>query len=76
MTDFFDRVSDRSAEMLSDHLADQARRAGLAGKTIEDSAEFCEQCEEPICDARREAYPGVQLCLSCKALQERRRYGG
>ena len=31
------------------------------------SASHCEQCEEPIPEARRKAIPGVQLCVSCQA---------
>ncbi|MCX8665066.1 MULTISPECIES: DksA/TraR family C4-type zinc finger protein [unclassified Gilliamella] len=30
------------------------------------SAYFCSECGEPIVQARREALPGVQFCLSCQ----------
>lgn len=36
------------------------------------SAEFCEECGEPIPAARRLAIPGVQLCVHCKSHKERR----
>ena len=32
------------------------------------SAEFCENCDEPIAQGRREAIPGVQLCIACQTL--------
>lgn len=72
MTQFIDRASKREEEFLSDALAEQRRRAGLEGKTVADSAEYCEECEEPIPQKRREAYPGTQLCANCKRLEELR----
>lgn len=77
MSDFFDRAAAREAEMLSDQLADQRRRAGLDGKTVADSAHICIDCDEPIPQARREAYPGLQRCVECQARSEKphwRRY--
>lgn len=44
-------------------LAEQAQNA---------SAEFCEDCGEPIPEARRLAIPGVQLCVHCKSHRERK----
>lgn len=56
---------------------DCARRAGLAGKTAADSAEFCEArgCGEPIPDARRRASPGCKYCLACQAQIEKSNRG-
>lgn len=71
MTDAIDRACDREAEMLADALAEQARRAGLAGKTAADSAESCEDCGGPIPSARRLAVPGCLLCVECQAAHER-----
>lgn len=34
-----------------------------AGESLKD----CEECEEPIPDARRRAVPGVRLCIACQA---------
>jgi len=31
-----------------------------------DSAERCDECDEPIPQARREALPGVRLCVACQ----------
>lgn len=36
------------------------------------SAEVCELCDEPISQARREAIPGVQLCIECQTEQEKK----
>ena len=30
----------------------------------------CEECGEPIPEARRRAVPGVRLCVNCQAEQE------
>lgn len=71
MTDAIDRACAREQEMLADALADQARRAGLAGKTVADSASTCEDCGGRIPAARRRAVPGCQLCVECQAAHER-----
>lgn len=71
MTDIFDRASEREAELLGDALAEQARRAGLSGKTLDDSAHHCRVCDDAIPTARRRALPGVQTCVDCQAELER-----
>lgn len=75
MSDLIDRAGAREAELFSDNFASQQRRAGLAGKTVADSAKLCGACGEPIPEPRRAAYPGVQLCIDCKARQERMERG-
>jgi len=32
-----------------------------------ESAERCEECDEPIPQARREAVPGVKYCVKCQS---------
>lgn len=71
MTDDIDRAAEREQQLRDDALRDQARRAGLAGKTVADSATECDDCGEPIAQARRQAVPGVRLCVSCKSRLER-----
>jgi phage/conjugal plasmid C-4 type zinc finger TraR family protein len=71
MTDFFDRAAEREEQLRTDALAEQARRAGLEGKTISDSATECSICDSPIPEARRRALPGVQTCVECQADLER-----
>ena len=72
MTDDIDRASAREAEMLADALRHQARRAGLAGKTTADSAEYCTTCGHDIPAQRRAAVPGCQRCVACQAQQEKK----
>ena len=71
MVDDIDRAQAREAEMLQDALRNQARRAGLAGKTVADSAECCADCDGVIPAARRRAVPGCQLCVVCQWQQEK-----
>jgi len=72
LTDDIDRARKREEELLGDALRDQARRAGLAGKTAADSAEYCQAdgCDEPISSARRAAYPGCKYCIDCQRRSE------
>ena len=35
----------------------------------------CEECDEPIPEARRQALPGVRLCVTCQAGEDRRQNG-
>lgn len=35
-----------------------------------ESAEFCEECDAAIPEARRKAVPGVQLCVTCQSKLE------
>lgn len=71
MTDPIDRGCDREGELRADAIAEQRRRSGLEGKTVADSAEFCEACGEPIPEARRRVLPGVKTCIDCQQLIER-----
>ena len=73
MPDEADRASEREAELLADALRDQARRAGLAGKTVADSAQWCERCGDGIPLARRVAVPGCLYCVACQARTEKKR---
>ena len=67
MTDIYDRASEHEEADRAIALQEQARRAGLTGKTVADSAETCHICEAEIPQARREALPGVQTCVDCQA---------
>ena len=37
-----------------------------------ESAEFCEECDTAIPEARRKAVSGVQLCVNCQSKLERK----
>ena len=65
------RAQAREAEMLHDALRNQARRAGLVGKTEADSALCCTSCGNDIPTQRRRAVPGCQWCVACQARRER-----
>lgn len=41
-------------------------------KTTGVSSIFCEDCEQPILEARRNAIPGVTRCISCQQEAELR----
>ena len=36
----------------------------------DESLSNCEECDKPIPDARREAIPGVRLCVACQEQQD------
>ncbi len=71
MTDIWDRAQDADEKSREYALSEHARRArrGLAAT----SATHCQapHCGEPIPEPRRQAIPGVQLCVECAALAER-----
>lgn len=66
MTDLYDRATEQEEALRDDALQAQQRRAGLTGKTIDDSATHCGVCGHPIPQKRRAAYPGTQTCAPCK----------
>ena len=54
-------VSDQIEASISDELARVRARPAPTG----DSRTRCADCDEPIPDARRQALPGVKLCIDC-----------
>jgi phage/conjugal plasmid C-4 type zinc finger TraR family protein len=75
VSDDVDRANEVAELRLGDALRRQARRAGLAGKTVADSAEVCAACGDDIPALRRRAVPGCQLCVACQARDEKRKRG-
>ena len=69
MTDEFDRASER--EQCDRDLAIEHERGHYARNWEVDSATECAGCGAQIPEARREAIPGVQLCVECQAEAER-----
>jgi len=69
--DVYDRATEREEQQRDEALQAQARRGGLTGKTLHDSALECRVCEERIPLARRRALPGVQTCVECQGDLER-----
>ena len=57
-------------DQIRDSIADEVRRA-RANLPKGESREFCEECGEPIPEARRRALPGVRLCVECQEEADR-----
>lgn len=64
MSDDADRASQIEEENLAVILANRPKT------TVGVSATECEECGDPIEQARRVALPGVQCCFSCAQLNE------
>ncbi|MBH3358800.1 TraR/DksA family transcriptional regulator [Pseudomonas guariconensis] len=67
MADDIDRANDQAEYFL------QAALKRQAGKSVGPSAQFCEDCDEPIPLLRQHAVAGCETCVSCQELRERRR---
>ncbi|MEJ6397818.1 DksA/TraR family C4-type zinc finger protein [Yoonia sp. 208BN28-4] len=55
-------VSEQIEASINDELARLKARKGPQGESLT----HCAECEEPIPEARREALPGVKLCINCQ----------
>lgn len=66
MTDIFDMATDR--ETLERERAIEALRSRR--RDDQHSAEECQQCGSEIAPARRQALPGVSLCIGCAEAAE------
>ena len=55
-------VQDQIDDTVSDAVS--AARARMPSG---ESAEYCDECGEPIPDKRREALPGVRTCVACQS---------
>ena len=58
-------------DQIRDSIEDEVKRARGCLPQGE-SLPFCEECGEPIPEARRRALPGVRLCVECQ--EERDKY--
>lgn len=56
---------------VSTQEAIERMRARNAGRAVRESPEFCDECGEPIPEARRRAVPGVRLCVACQSGRDR-----
>ena len=63
MSDVADRANDLADLQRDQALKKVPRYAGV-------SAAYCEDCDEPIPEARRTAIPGVTLCVVCQQITE------
>jgi len=57
------------SEQIEASIEDELKRMQAQKRPLGDSLTHCADCEEPIPEARRQAIPGVKLCIDCK--QER-----
>ncbi len=55
-------------ELLRSIALNQPREQPIACLAVE-----CEECADPIGEARKKAMPSARLCLSCQTLWEKRR---
>lgn len=58
MADVIDITTEREADILRAAIANRTRYVGV-------SAHECGECGDEIPQGRREALPGVQLCVEC-----------
>lgn len=58
MADVIDITTEREADILSAAIANRTRYVGV-------SAHECAECGDTIPQGRRDAVPGVQLCVEC-----------
>lgn len=56
---------------VSTQEAIERMRLRNARRALGEAAEFCDECGEPIPQARRQAMPGVRLCVACQSGRDR-----
>jgi phage/conjugal plasmid C-4 type zinc finger TraR family protein len=59
-------------EQIEASINDELRRMQAQRKPVGESRTHCAECEEPIPQARRDALPGVKLCISCQQERDQR----
>lgn len=59
-------VQDQIDASVEDAVAEARSRLGTG-----ESAEFCDECDAPLPEARRKAIPGVRLCVECQSALEK-----
>lgn len=57
-------------QQIDDSIEDAIKRA-RAQLPVGPSLSHCEECGEPIPQARRQALPGVRLCIACQGERDR-----
>lgn len=62
-------VEEQIDASIADELARMRLRNRLPGGASRDT---CAECDEPIPQARREALPGVKLCIDCQQARDAR----
>ena len=54
-------------EQIEASIKDELDRLKARKTPVGESRTHCAECDEPIPEARREAIPGVKLCIDCMA---------
>ena len=65
-----DAVNDQ-IEVSTQEAGARARLTAARQAAAGESAHVCAECDEPIPEPRRQAIPGVQLCVSCQSGRDR-----
>ncbi|REC94910.1 TraR/DksA family transcriptional regulator [Kushneria indalinina] len=69
MADSIDLANENSQRRLDAALASRTRIGGMPSLT------HCDDCGDPIPEARRNAVPGVATCIDCQAFNEHKSKG-
>lgn len=59
-------ANDGAVQQQIDSTIDDAVARARSGLPSGESLKVCEECGEPIPEARRKAIPGVRLCITCQ----------
>ena len=54
------------SEQIEASISDELARLQAKKRPVGASLTHCAECEEPIPEKRRQAIPGVKLCLDCQ----------
>jgi len=54
------------SEQIEASISDELARLNARKKAVGESLTHCAECAEPIPQARRQAIPGVKLCIECQ----------
>lgn len=65
-------------EQIEASINDELQRLKARRMPVGESLSACAECDEPIPEARRQAIPGVKLCIDCQSERDGRpeRRGG
>lgn len=69
MSDEVDVANDYAERELADRLYRRVQYQGESARQCDE----CDECDAEIPQKRREAVPGVRLCLDCQSISEVRR---
>ncbi|MFP8967202.1 DksA/TraR family C4-type zinc finger protein [Pokkaliibacter sp. CJK22405] len=64
-------ASDGAVQEQIESTVDDAVRKARSRLPQGESLTHCEECEAPIPEGRRQAVPGVRLCINCQAAEDK-----